>query len=134
MSQQFPNIDPQEPIIVENDLKITLKSESLDWEDGDVLTLPEGVKVHILNENDPEGRVDLIVKFPPGYVEPEHTHQGAHASLILDGRMLVHGHELTPGDYFYGHKVDHGPMEYPDGCVIFTSFVGGSIEHREWDE
>lgn len=134
MTQEFPDIDPQEPVIVENDLEITLESESLDWEDGDALTLPEGAKVHVLNENDAEGRVDMVVKFPPGYVEPEHTHQGAHASLILDGRMLVHGHELTPGDFFYGHQITHGPLEYPDGCVIFTSFVGGSIAHREWDE
>jgi len=133
MSQQFPDIEPQEPVIVENDLEITLESESLDWEDGDVLTLPEGVKVHILNENEPERRLDLVIKFPGGYVEPAHTHQGAHAALVLDGRMLVHGHELTPGDYIYGHKVEHGPMEYPDGCVVFTSFVGGSVEHRDWE-
>lgn len=92
------------------------------------------MKVHALNENDPEGRVNMVVKFPPGYVEPEHTLQGAHASLILDERMLDHGRELTPGDYFYGYKVDHGPVEYPDGCVIFTSFVGGSIAHREWEK
>lgn len=133
MSRQFPSIDPQEPVIVENDLEITLESESLDWEDGDVLTLPEGVKVHVLNENGPEGRMDLLVKFPPEYVEPRHTHEGAHAAMILDGRMLIHGHELTPGDYVYGHKVDHGPMEYPDGAVVFASFVGGSLAHRDWE-
>jgi quercetin dioxygenase-like cupin family protein len=134
MVSQFPDIEPQEPVIVETDVEITLDSESVDWERGDVLTLPEGVLVHVLNENEPERRLDFLVKFPPGYVEPEHTHKGAHASLILDGRMLVHGHELTPGDYLYGHAVDHGPMEYPDGCVIFTSFVGGSVKHEEWAE
>lgn len=30
MSHQFPDIDPQEPVIVENDLEITLETESLD--------------------------------------------------------------------------------------------------------
>lgn len=133
MSKQFPTIDPQEPVIVENELRITLESAHLDWEDGDVLTLPEGVKVHVLNENDVEGRMDMLVKFPPGYVEPRHTHEGAHAAMILDGRMLIHGHELTPGDYVYGQKVEHGPMEYPDGCIVFASFVGGSLAHRDWE-
>lgn len=133
MARQFPSIDAQEPVIVENDLTITLESERIDWEDGDVLALPEGVKVHVLNENEPEGRMDMLVKFPPGYVEPRHTHEGAHASLVLEGRMLMHGHELTPGDYVYGHKVEHGPMEYPDGCVHFVSFVGGSNAHRDWE-
>lgn len=133
MSKQFPNIDPQEPVIVENDLTITVDSEALDWVDGDRLTLPDGVLVHLLNENDAEGRTDMLVKFPPGYVEPRHTHEGAHAAMILQGRMLIDGHELTPGDYFYGHKVEHGPLEYPDGCIVFTSFVGGSLAHRDWE-
>jgi len=133
MSRQFPALDPQEPVIVENDLTLTLEAESVDWEDGEILTLPEGVQVHLLNENEAEGRTDMLVKFPPGYVEPRHTHEGAHAAMILSGRMLIHGHELTPGDYVYGQQVEHGPMEYPDGCVVFASFVGGSLSHEDWE-
>ena len=133
MADPSPGVDPQEPVIVENPLEIELVTESIDWAAGDVLTLPEGVQAKVLNENEPERRTDLLVKFPPGYVEPAHTHEGAHAAMILDGRMLIHGHELTPGDYVYGHQVEHGPMEYPDGAVIFASFVGGSPAHRDWD-
>lgn len=134
MSKPTHSIDPQEPVIVENDLELELVSESIDWDRGEVLTLPEGVQAKVLNENEAEGRTDLLVKFPPGYVEPRHTHEGAHAAIILQGRMRIHGHELTPGDYVYGHQVEHGPMEYPDGCVVFASFVGGSPAHRDWDE
>ncbi len=118
---------------MENDLELDLVSEAIDWQHGDVLTLPRGL-AKVLNENEAEGRTDLLVKFPPGYVEPSHTHEGAHAAIVLQGRMLIHGHELTPGDYVYGHQVEHGPMEYPDGCVVFASFVGGSPAHRDWDE
>ena len=134
MTRDFPEIEPQEPTIVETDIELELAVDGVDWETGDVLTLPDGVKMRILNENEAEARTDFLVKFPPGYVEPEHTHKGAHASLLLDGRMLMHGHELTPGDYVYGHKVRHGPMEYPDGAVMFASFVGGEIAHEDWDE
>jgi quercetin dioxygenase-like cupin family protein len=134
MSKQSPSIDPQEPVIVENALELELVSEAIDWQHGDVLTLPEGVRAKVLNENEAEGRTDLLVKFPPGYVEPSHTHEGAHASLLLQGRMRIHGHDLTPGDYVYGHQVEHGPMEYPDGAIMFASFVGGSPGHRDWDE
>lgn len=134
MATPTPDIDPQDPVIVETGLDLELVSEAVDWQHGDVLTLPEGVLAKVLNENEAEGRTDLLVKFPPGYVEPRHTHEGAHAALILEGRMLIHGHELTPGDYVYGHRVEHGPMEYPDGCVVFASFVGGSPAHRDWDE
>lgn len=134
MSQSFPDVEPQEPKFVQNAFELRLEADDLDWEDGEVLTLPGGVEVYILNENEPEGRTDLLVKFPPGYVEPAHTHEGAHAAMILDGRMLVDGKELTPGDYVYGQKVEHGPMEYPDGCITFTSFVGGSIAHEDTGE
>lgn len=133
MPPQFPDIDPQEPTIVQTDLELRLVADEVDWTDGDVLTLPEGVKVHVLNENEAEARTDLLVKFPPGYVEPAHTHRGAHAALVVDGRMLIHGYELTPGDYLYGQQVEHGPMEYPDGCITFTSFVGGSLAHEDWE-
>lgn len=134
MTHQFPDIEPQDPKFVQNDFTLRLEVDNLDWESGDVLTLPEGVKVYVLNENEPEGRRDFLVKFPPGYVEPAHTHDGAHASLLLQGRMLVHGRELTPGDYVYGQKVEHGPMEYPDGAVMFASFVGGSTAHEGWED
>ncbi|QIO25228.1 hypothetical protein [Haloarcula sp. JP-L23] len=45
---------------------------------------------------------------------------------------------LTSGDYLYGQKLPHGPMEYhcedaEYGCLIFASFVGGSPAH-DWDD
>lgn len=75
----------------------------------------------------------MFVKFPPGYIEPEHTHPAAHAVIILDGRMLIHGHELTAGDYVYGQQLSHGPIECPDECMVFASFMGGSMDH-DWDD
>lgn len=134
MSQEFPAIPPQDPVVRENPVDLSFDGADLPWEAGEMLTLPDGVEVAILNENEPEGRLDMFIRFPPGYHEPRHTHTGAHATLILDGRMLIDGHELTPGDYFYGQQVDHGPLEYPDGCTMFTSFVGGSPAHQEREE
>lgn len=133
MPQEFPEISPQEPVIVENDLEWTVTADDIDWEDDTFLDLPEGLKTKVINENEAEGRIDFFVKFPPGYTEPRHTHAAAHADIIVDGRMLVHGHELTPGDYIYGQKEPHGPMEFPDGCIVFCSYTGGSPSH-EWDE
>lgn len=133
MTKVFPDIPPIDTVIVENDIDWSVTEEDVDWESGEILTLPEGVLVKILNKNEEEGRADMFIKFPPGYIEPQHSHEAAHAVMIIDGRMLVHGHELTPGDYIYGQKEPHGPMEYPDGCTVFASFVGGSPAHH-WDE
>ena len=78
-------------------------------------------------------RVDMKVKFPPGYVEPEHSHKSWHSIVVLKGRMCVAGKDLRPGDYVFGWDELHGPYEYPDGCEVFVVFMGEGTEH-EWNE
>lgn len=128
----FDDVPPQEPVIVQTGLDLSVIADQVDWEGADVLSLPQGLRVKIIHENEAEGRTDMLVKYPEGYVEPRHTHESAHACIILEGRMLVHGYELTAGDYIYGQLEPHGPMEFPDGGVNFVSFVGGSPAHQ-WD-
>lgn len=128
------DVPPQEPELVQTGLDVSVLGDGVDWDDSDVFDLPEGLRVKVVYENEAEARTDILVKYPPGYVEPRHTHESAHACLILEGRMLVHGQELTAGDYIYGQKLPHGPMEFPDGAVNFCSFVGGSPIHRRDEE
>ena len=56
-----------------------------------VLTLPDGVQVKIFAHDNAMGRIDMKVKFPPGYVEPEHAHRSWHSIVVLKGRMCVAG-------------------------------------------
>ena len=138
MAQQFPDIPEQDWVIVETDIEWNITEESIDWNEDSMLELPEGIQTSIVNSNEAEQRVDFFVRFPEGYIEPEHTHAGAHAVMIVDGTMTLHGHTLTSGDYLYGQKTPHGPMEYHSedadyGCLVFATFVGGSPIH-EWDE
>ena len=69
----------------------------------------------------------MKVKFPPGYVEPEHAHKSWHSIVVLKGRMCVAGKDLRPGDYVFGWDELHGPYEYPDGCEVFVVFMGESV-------
>lgn len=105
-----------------------------DWQDGakSVLELPEGVEVKILARDEAMGRTDMKVRFPPGYVEPAHTHKSWHSIVVLKGRMCVAGKDLRPGDYVFGWDELHGPYEYPDGCEVFVVFMGESVAH-EWN-
>lgn len=109
---------------------ISVLTNELEWTDGQgLLALPEGIEVKVL-AHDPadDDRVDVLVRFPPGYVEPEHTHSGHHVTVVLEGRQIVDGRTLRPGDYLYGPaNVPHGPFEYPDGCVVFGSIRGGTL-------
>ena len=106
------------------------------WEDGldnNILTLPAGVQVKVFSQDTAMKRVDMKVKFPAGYVEPEHSHKSWHSIVVLKGRMCVAGKDLRPGDYVFGWDELHGPYEYPDGCEVFLVVMGEGTEH-EWDE
>ena len=110
----------------------TVHSGDLDWRDAkDVLTLPEGVQVKVLFQDDATQHIDMLIKFPPGYKEPEHVHEAEHSILVMQGRSLVRGQEMRPGDYVFGPaNQPHGPFEYPEGLVVFASFRGGSAHHH----
>jgi len=106
------------------------------WGEGvanDLLTLPKGVQVKVFAHDPAMKRIDMKVKFPPGYVEPEHSHKSWHSIVVLKGRMCVAGKDLRPGDYVFGWDRPHGPYEYPDGCEVFVVFMGEGTEHV-WDE
>ncbi|NQV57272.1 MAG: hypothetical protein HQ503_15545 [Rhodospirillales bacterium] len=112
-----------------------IHDHELPWQDGagiELLSLPKGVQVKILAHDPVMQRIDMKVKFPPGYVEPAHAHKSWHSICVLKGRMCVAGKDLRPGDYVFGWDQLHGPYEYPDGCEVFTVFMGDGIQHQ-WD-
>ena len=113
--------------------RVIADPNTLEWQEGSKrFTLPEGVKYKILDENPKTGRLDMLAYFPPGYVEPRHTHKGAHSDVLVEGRWIIEGTEVGPGGFIYGPPdVPHGPFECPDGCLVFASFHG-PVEH-DWD-
>lgn len=104
----------------------------IDWQDDvDVLSLQGGVQVKIFFEDREIGVTDMLVKFPPGYVEPEHTHESSHSIVVLEGAQIVKGDHLHTGDYVWASGPEpHGPYEYPEGCVAFVSMRGPSSQHH----
>ncbi len=110
-----------------------IQDKDIEWESDDVrglLKLPPGVKVKVFNHDPAMGRIDMKQYFPPGYVEPAHTHKSWHSILVLKGRMCVAGKDLRPGDYVFGWDLPHGPYEYPDGCEVFIVYMGDTT--HEW--
>ena len=104
------------------------------WESDDVrgvLKLPPGVQVKVLNYDPVMKRIDMKHRFPPGYVEPAHTHKSWHSILVTKGRMCVAGKDLRPGDYVFGWDIPHGPYEYPDGCEVFIVYMGDPTHNWE---
>jgi hypothetical protein len=105
------------------------------WESDDargLLKLPKGVQVKVLNYDPVMKRLDMKQRFPPGYVEPAHTHTSWHSILVTKGRMCVAGKDLRPGDYVFGWDIPHGPYEYPDGCEVFIVYMGDAS--HKWEK
>ena len=76
---------------------ITGKRWDLQWEeDTDLLTLGSGVMVKVYRQDAANGRLDLLVKFPPGYVEPAHAHDSEHSIVVLEGVQIVEGYLFVP--------------------------------------
>jgi quercetin dioxygenase-like cupin family protein len=111
---------------------LAINVAEMPWLDAEeLIQLPPGLEMKVLRyDPDDDHARDLLVRFPPGYVEPRHTHPGEHNNIILEGRMLVDGKTLGPGDYVFGPRnVPHGPFEYPDGITL-CAFHRGEPAHE----
>ena len=111
-----------------------IHDHEIPWQSDDVLgilKLPPGVQVKVMNYDPVMKRIDMKHRFPPGYVEPAHTHKSWHSILVTKGRMCVAGKDLRPGDYVFGWDIPHGPYEYPDGCEVFIVYMGDPTHN--WD-
>jgi len=72
-----------------------------------------------------------LIDYPVGSVEPRHVHAGMHATTVLKGRAIIDGLTLGPLDVVIGPSNEpHGPLEYPDGCILLSAFQG-SYFHSE---
>lgn len=111
---------------------VTAHRWDLDWQDDtDILSLGQGVQVKVLYSDADNEHADMLIKFPPGYVEPKHNHDSSHSIVVLEGLQIAAGDPLRPGDYCWASGEEpHGPFEYPEGCVVFASFRGASSLHR----
>lgn len=108
---------------------LAIYASEVEWQDDtDLLHLPEGVQVKVLMHDPARDLRVMLVKFPPGYHEPAHVHAGTHADTIIQGTQVVGGKSLRQGDLCYGPAgVEHGPFDYPEGCVVFAVFQGDTV-------
>ena len=90
----------------------------LEWQDDvDVLSLRGGVQVKMFHSDPQLGLADMLIKFPPGYVEPEHAHESSHSIVVLEGVQIVKGVHLHPGDYVWASGPEpHGRTSTPRGA------------------
>ena len=110
---------------------LAVNTADIEWDENVTLfQLPTGahkihpnLKIKVLMRDDARGQVAALVKFPPGYVEPAHSHVTSHCVLVVEGEQHVGGKILRQGDFHYAPPDTlHGPFEYPVGGVVFSVF------------
>jgi hypothetical protein len=75
-----------------------------------------------------------LIDYPVGSTEPRHVHAGSHATTVMKGKTIVDGLTLGPLDVILGPSNEpHGPLHYPEGCQLFSAFVG-SYFHSEVEQ
>jgi hypothetical protein len=108
-----------------------INADDIEWDDNVTLfQLPTGahkihpnLKIKVLMRDDARGQVAALVKFPPGYVEPQHEHVTSHCVCVLEGEQHVAGKVLKKGDFHYAPPdTPHGPFEYPVGGIVFAVY------------
>jgi quercetin dioxygenase-like cupin family protein len=119
---------------------VVVDSEKIEWETvehalerlarGDEVTrAPEVVKrawVKVLNYDEETGAVALLCKFDKGFHESKHAHASDNCFTVLEGKgVVLEGNEIKRGTYIFTPAgVEHGPLEAPEGCVLFAYFNG----------
>ena len=82
----------------------------IDWQDDiEVLTLGHGVQVKVLYQDKESEHVDMLVKFPAGYVEPRHNHASSHSVIVLEGLQIAEKVSRFTRATTSG-QTGHGPM------------------------
>jgi quercetin dioxygenase-like cupin family protein len=113
---------------------ITVLVDDEPWVPAELFGLPEGCEYRIFKEDQGDGQMAIMCRFPPGYLEPRHQHESEHWGIVVDGEMHVDGKILRRGDFHHAPaNVPHGPFYYPKGCTVFGttrgSEKGASILH-----
>jgi len=90
---------------------------------------PSGCEITILHGDSTKANADALLRIPPGYVIPPHTHTSAERMILVAGKLTVQyagnpAATLNEGDYAYGPaKLPHkATCEAGKPCVLFIAF------------
>lgn len=94
------------------------------------MKLPKGAMSKPLRYDSKNHVLDMLIRWPEGYIEPRHTHNSSHSIVVLRGSVVVEGKELKPGSYIYAAPgAAHGPFEWHNRCTVFAHFEGDPAHH-----
>lgn len=113
------------PVPTEKPPLLVVDPSTIDWEP--IEKLGPGAWIKVLYHEEDTGAGDYLLKFDDGFVEPLHSHPGAHHIYIISGTLVdSDGNDvLTPGMFFLAPAtVEHGPVTAKGDVIMFAYFDG----------
>jgi 2,4'-dihydroxyacetophenone dioxygenase len=98
---------------------------TIEWQP--IEPLGPGAWVKVLSSDPETGAFCGLVKFDPGFNEPEHTHPANHDLFVVEGSLVdtKSNVEYKKGEYLYAEAGEvHGPYSAPNGCILLSSMNG----------
>ncbi len=85
-----------------------------------VTTPYSGIERSLFRVNDEGGR-SSVVRLTSGARFPRHSHLGSEEVLVLSGKVLIGGVELSQGDYLFTQAGEEHDVVALSDAVIFVS-------------
>jgi quercetin dioxygenase-like cupin family protein len=77
-----------------------------------------------LHINPDTGAEIRMVRYPAGFVNPNHTHPCGHGLFVLEGTLVTHKGSFGPGSFVWfpeGEAMEHGATDEVDVTVLFIT-------------
>jgi len=105
---------------------VIVDPEKIKWQPiKELHELPKGTRgeawAKLLRRDEETGATVVLAKFEKGFHAPKHTHPSDESGIVLEGKVVDEkGTKIKRGMYFFiPAGVEHGPINAPDGCVLF---------------
>ena len=97
---------------------------ALPWEERISPHRPAPIYRKVLHTDPETGMFFQLVRYPPGVINPNHTHPCAHAMYVLEGTLVTHRGRYGPGSFVWfpeGEVMEHGAGTAGDVVVLLVS-------------
>lgn len=103
---------------------IKIDAANMEWEASFIEPAQKNLYRKILIEDPDTGASVRVLKYPAGFINPQHTHHCAHGMYVLKGTLHTSEGDYTAGSFVWfpeGKTMWHGATENEDVEMLFIT-------------
>jgi anti-sigma factor ChrR (cupin superfamily) len=102
-------------IILSDLFKVVEHPDRLDWQ-----PFREGVEIHSLYDNGPQGSAAALLRYQSGATVPQHEHSGFEHILVLSGSQQDHNGVHAAGTLVINPPLSRHTVTSELGCIVLA--------------